>query len=174
MKLPGKFNNAEENAYQKFFHQYNHHVSSYISRKIKKREDVKDVVQNVFTHLWEYRQAIYSGNAENIIFKTANQKISEFYKQHERQHFYEESTIDYADNSPLDLSSVKDKELLLTQLEASILLIIPPLRRRIFKMNKLEGITQKQISIQLNIPQRTVEHHISQAMMFLKNYHKNS
>jgi RNA polymerase sigma factor (sigma-70 family) len=174
VKSPGKFTNAEENAYQKFFHLYNHQVSCYVSRKIKKREDMMDVVQNVFIHLWEYRHVLYSANTENIIFKTANQKISEFYKLKEKQKFYAEATIDYPDNSLEELNQKKQKEYYLSKLEASILLIIPPLRMEIFKMNKLEGISQKQIAIQLNIPLRTVEYHISEAMVFLKNLHEKS
>ncbi|ALR29253.1 hypothetical protein ATE47_01325 [Chryseobacterium sp. IHB B 17019] len=174
MKLPGKFFNAEENAYKKFFHQHNHQVSSYISRKIKKREDVKDVVQDVFIHLWEYRQSLYSGKAESIIYKTVNQKIFEFYKLRARQHFFEDNNIDFADTSYDDLNSKKQKEFNLTELEASIALIIPPLRRQIFRMNKLEGMTQEQIAIQLSIPKSTVKNHILKAMDFLKNRHQNS
>lgn len=172
MKFFGQHISAEENAYQKFFHQYNHQVSSYISRKIKKREDVKDVAQDVFIHLWEYRGSLYSGSVENIIFKTANQKISEFYRLKEKQHFYEETNIDYADNSYEELKSKKQKEYNLTELEASIALIIPPLRRQIFRMNKLDGMTQEQIALQLSMPRSTVKNHILKAMDFLKNHHK--
>jgi RNA polymerase sigma factor (sigma-70 family) len=174
VKPSGRFTSAEENAYQKFFHQYIHQVSSYISRKIAKREDVKDVVQDVFIHLWEYRQVLYSGNAENIIFKTAQQKISEFYRLREKQPFYEQTDIDYADSSSDELKSKNQKEDYLNELEASIALIIPPIRMTIFKMNKIEGITQKQIAKQLNIPLRTVEYHIAEAMIFLKKRHKKS
>lgn len=174
MKSHGRFSSSEENAYQKFFHQYNHQVSYYISRKIVKKEDVKDVVQDVFIHLWEYRRVIYAANIENIIYKTANQKISEFYKRKEKQHFYQESDVQFADTSFEDLKLKKQRDHYLTELEASISLIIPPIRMQIFKMNKLQGITQKQIAVELNIPLRTVEHHISEAMIFLRNMHKNS
>jgi RNA polymerase sigma factor (sigma-70 family) len=163
----------EENTYKKFFHQYNQLVFSHIKKKIKNEDDIMDVLQDVFIHLWEYRQSLYSVNTENIIFNTCNQKIANFYRNEDKHSTNESITFDHADTSSQDLTSAKKKEKRLKKIEESIELLIPPIRKQIFKMNKLEGITQEEIASDLNISKRTVKYHIAEAMAFLRNHNKS-
>ncbi|MBT2559838.1 sigma-70 family RNA polymerase sigma factor [Pedobacter sp. ISL-68] len=164
---------TEENTYKEFFHQYNQLVFSHIKKKIGNEDDIMDVLQDVFIHLWEYRHSLYSINIENIVFNTCNQKIANFYRN-ENKSFENESLIaNHADTSIQDLISAKKKEKRLKKIEENIELLIPPIRQQIFKMNKLEGITQQQIAVQLNISKRTVKYHIAEAMAFLRDRNKS-
>ncbi|WP_165835266.1 RNA polymerase sigma factor [Chryseobacterium viscerum] len=163
----------EKSSFEGLYYHYNHQIFTCISRSIENRDDVMDVMQEVYIHLWEYREKLLAENAESIIFNTCKQKISKFYRTTNRQPFFEEMASDYADPSPEELKSVNKKEQHLYELEKSVKLIIPPLRRKIFTMNKLEGIIQEEIAVRLNIPKSTVKHHLSEAMLFLKNHHKN-
>lgn len=171
MKFSGKHINAEENAYAAFFQQYNDQVFSIIERKINKNEDIKDTLQEVFIHLWEYRQSL---DTENIIFNTCNQKIAEFYRKKGKQPLSDSIISDRPDTYPQERKSRKEKEQRLTELETVIELIIPPLRKKIFKLNKLEGIPQWQIAQQFNMSKSAVENQISKAMNFLKKHLKKS
>lgn len=168
MKFSGKHINAEKNAYEAFFHKYNDQVFSIIERKINKHEDIKDTLQDVFIHLWKYRQSLYTENVENIVHNTCNQKIAEFYRKKGKQPFSDNVLADRADTYPQELKSGKEKEQRLTELETIIELILPPLRKKIFKMNKLEGIPQGRIAEQLNMSKSAVENQVSKAMNFLK------
>ncbi|ANF52963.1 hypothetical protein A0O34_21625 [Chryseobacterium glaciei] len=172
MKLSGRHINTELGSYENLVRQYNHQVFSFISKKIQNEEDALDVLQNVFMHLWIYKKSLDSTNSANIIFTTCRDKIAEFYRASKKQPLAENIFSDFADTSFDDLKSVEKKDRLLTELEKSIVLIIPPLRRKIFKMHKLEGITQEKIALELDIPKSTVKYHILEAMTFLKNHHK--
>jgi RNA polymerase sigma factor (sigma-70 family) len=172
VKLSGRHINSEKGSYENLVHQYNHQAFSFISKKIPNEEDALDVLQNVFMHLWICKNSLDSTNSPNIIFNTCKDKIAEFYRASKKQPFHENVFSDFADTSFDDLKSAEKKERLLTELEQSIVLIIPPLRRKIFKMHKLEGITQEKIALELDIPKSTVKYHILEAMTFLKNHHK--
>ena len=174
MKFSGKHINAEKSSYEGLYYHYNHQIFSCIAQSIKNRDDVMDVMQEVYVHLWEFRNKLVPQTAESIIFNTCRQKISKFYRKTKQEPFYEEMAGEYADSTQEELKSVNKKEQHLSELEKSIELIIPPLRRKIFTMNKLEGIIQEEIAFQLDIPKSTVKHHISEAMIFLKNHHKNN
>lgn len=160
---------SEENSYRTLLHQYESFLFLFISKKIQKREDVKDVMQNVLIHLWEYRKSLHQGNIESILIKSCTQKIAEYYRKSSKFQTSELTEIQHPDNSSYDLIYLEEKEEHLLALELALEDLIPPIRREIFKMNKLEGITQEQISIKMNMPKRTVEHHISQSLIFLKN-----
>lgn len=159
----------EEHSYRTLLHQYESFLFLLISKKIQKREDSKDVLQNVLIHLWEYRKSLTNSNIEAILIKTCTQKIAEYYRKNSKFRTSELSEIQHSDNSNDDLIKLEEKEEHIFALELALEDLIPPIRREIFKMNKLQGITQEQISIDLNIPKRTVEHHISQSLTFLKN-----
>jgi RNA polymerase sigma factor (sigma-70 family) len=164
--------NIEEARYKDLFYTYYYRVYLHTARRVSGKENVRDIAQNVFFHLWKYRKDLMLQNPEAIIFNTCNQEISKFYKISEKQPLYNDTGADPTDTSSEELQWVNQKEYLLTELEKSIEHIIPPLRRKIFKMNKLEGITQEKIAVLLNVSKRTVENHISEAMIYLKKYHK--
>jgi len=163
--------NKEETKFQQFFQQYDHQLFSLISLKVHEREDAKDVLQNVFVHLWEYRHLIQQESWKQVVFNTCNQKIAEYYRKEKKA-----SVCNHLDENTQIAATEEqnEKEHLLSALESSITLIIPPIRQTIFRMNKLQGLRQEQIAINLKISKRTVENHIAKAMMFLKNLHRNS
>ena len=45
---------------------------------------------------------------------------------------------------------------------------MPPQRKRVFEMSRMEGLSTAQISQQLNISPRTVERHLSLALKSLR------
>ncbi|RLJ75132.1 hypothetical protein [Pedobacter alluvionis] len=72
--------NIEKSSYEELYHRYNHEIFTCIANKIENRNDVLDVMQEVYIHLWKFREKILLGNAENIIFNTCKQEISKFYR----------------------------------------------------------------------------------------------
>jgi RNA polymerase sigma factor (sigma-70 family) len=160
----------EEAEFQLFLQNYDHQLFSQISQKIQEREDAKDVLQNVLVHLWEYRHLMHSDSWQQVVFKTCKQKIAEYYRK--KKHTLLHRHLDDNMNAIALDDLYEKKEQLLSALETSISLLLPPIRQTVFRMNKLQGIKQEQIAQQLKISKRTVENHISKAMMFLKNLHK--
>lgn len=161
--------NHEEAKYKELFYAYHHRVFMFIARKVKDRESVMDITQNVFVHLWQYRNSLLKLNPEAIIFNTCNQEISKFYQSIQKlptQPLNE--NFDPKDSSHDYMTIEMEKEQKIESLFDTINLL-PPLRQKILRMNKLDGLTQEQIAIQLQIPHHTVKYHISEAILFLKN-----
>lgn len=169
MKFFSRHINNEEQRYKDIFEKYYTQVFMHIARKVTVRENVTDITQNVFSHLWEYRKSL-DKNTENIIFNTCNQEISKFFKAQQKSPITEVNSLDQksddADEQLINKLIIEDRLQTITKNIDSL----PPLRKKIFTMNKLEGITQEAIADQLQIPQYKVKHHVSQAMLFLKNH----
>jgi len=139
---------------------------------MKDRNDARDITQNVFVHLWQYRDLLGGSNTENIIFKTCNQEIADFLTAQNRNPT-STSYDDQTDDSIEALNLKMEKEHLLIALEANIDLL-PPTRKQIFTMNKLEGIKQEKIANELNLSKKGVKKQIEKAMTFLRSNIKNS
>jgi RNA polymerase sigma-70 factor (ECF subfamily) len=48
--------------------------------------------------------------------------------------------------------------------------LLPPARKNIFKMSRVEGLTYDEIAAQMNISRNVVKDHIVKALLFLGNY----
>lgn len=160
--------------YKKIYNTYRERVFDYIKGKVKDRDDILDIMQNVFFHLWKYREVLGGTNTENIIFKTCSQEISNFYLAQSKQPIRNDSPIiEQPDNSVDQLFHKVEQEKQLKALHKSIELL-PTSRKQILTMNKLEGITQEKIAAQLNLSPKAVKKQISKAMIFLKKQQNNS
>ncbi|MNL09520.1 RNA polymerase sigma factor [compost metagenome] len=158
----------EEQEYYTLLHKFHPLIIALIYKKIKNRDDVLDVYQNVIIHIWQYRSKLDSKNIEGIIVKTCLQEIAHFYRNTKRTQT-DALPLDHSDTTMEDVLIAERKEQNLLEIEKAIEELLPPLRRKIFKMNKLDGITQEKIATTLNISKRSVEQHISKSIIFLKN-----
>lgn len=163
-----------EDMYKLIYNTYRERIFHYIKGKVNNRNDIRDISQNVFFHLWEYKEALGGTNTENIIFKTCNQEISKFFGVQQKQAL--RTNYDIPENpddsvDQLDAKLIEEEQLKAVQ---DSLEMLPLSRKQMFTMNKLEGITQEQIAFQFNLPKKTVQKQISKAMIFLKNFHNNS
>lgn len=159
----------EQYLFKEFFLKYNRRVFLFLSSKIANRDDVMDVTQNVFIHLWKYRKDLNNDNVEKIIFKTCNQEISSFYLVKNKQNFYENdvdlNNISDETQENLDLMLLKEQKIsdIFTWVD-----MLPDKRKKIFIMNKVEKITHEQIAIEMSMSKAAVSKQITKAMLFLK------
>ncbi|MDR6919506.1 sigma-70 family RNA polymerase sigma factor [Chryseobacterium sp. 2987] len=166
----------EEHSYRQLVQQYNPLLFSIISQKINQREDVKDLIQDVHIHLWRYRDSLNRENVEAIIINTCRQKIAAFYRSVATIETKEDSLNENIVDTDWEMLS-EEKERRLVQLDMAIENLFPPIRQKIFRMNKIEGMTQDNIAARLNISKRNVKFHIEQSLSFIKKHfkiHKNS
>lgn len=163
-----------EDMYKLIYNTYRARVFDYIKGKVKDRNDIRDISQNVFFHLWQYKEALGGTSTENIIFKTCNQEISKFFAAQQKQALGNDYCIlETPDDSDDQLEAKITKEEQLKALQDSMEML-PPTSRQMLTMNKLEGVTQEKIAVQFNLPRKTVQKQISKALIFLKDFHNNS
>lgn len=163
-----------EDMYKLIYNTYRGRVFAYIDEKVSDRNDILDIMQNVFLHLWQYRNALGGTNTESIIMKTCNQEISNFYRTLNKQPLgNDDHLLDQPDDTEDQLLA---KNILEDQLDAikESIEMIPLSRQHIFTMNKLDGISQEKIAHQLNLSKKAVKKQIGKAMLFLKEQHNNS
>ena len=152
--------------YKSIYYAYKDRVFYHVGKKVKDRNDILDISQNIFVHLWQYRNSLGGSNIENIIFKTCNQEISNFYSKQIKQPSITDFT-DRPDESSELLQDKLDKENLLEAVENRIELL-PPTRKQILTMSKLEGVNQEQIADHFSISKKAVKKQLEKAMIFLR------
>ncbi len=150
----------DESNFETIYREYWRSLYDFIRIKVQDRDAAEEILQETFVNLWERRDHLRIINIRNYLFTAVKNRIIDYFKQKL-----------FADLSEVSESPSPDYPHFLDELEESIKMAIndlPPKTREIFKLNRVEGRSVREISVFLKIPERTIEYHISQATKSLK------
>lgn len=167
-------NDGSFSAFEDMYREYHVKVYFYVHKFIQDTKDIEDVVQNVFIHLWNYREKIDSETPlQAILFKASKQEIALWYRKHRPTYSLEEDRVKENVETLLE----NDRETLWqSEKMTEILQLIeqlPERRRTIFKLNKLEEKSYGDIALAMNMTTSAVANQISKTLKYLR-YHLNN
>lgn len=135
-------------------------------------EDTKEIVQQVFVKVWEARALIKENeNFKGFLFIITRNLIFNQSKKKFNENFYKVSVLNAFDQSNKEAQYEIEEEIATKQLSSYINLLIdklPPRQREVFMLSRQSHLSYKEISTKLNISEKTVEHHITKAMRFIR------
>ena len=124
-----------------------------------------DIAQNVFMKIWKKKIDISKGNIKSLLFKMGTDEFISNYRRSKIERDYVKSQdfkLVYEIDDENDFAEKKQKfEKALTTLTDK--------QRVALLMNKMEGLTYKEIAESLNLSQKAIEKRISKALSALKN-----
>lgn len=135
---------------------YHHSVYLYIYYKIGKDEEAKDLSQDVFLRLMDYKQILRPETVKHFIFAICRNLVTDYLRR-----FYkaQEVTSYLFDRIPTCTNEVESQiianNLLTCEWERANQL--PEQRRKIYIMSRFENKSSADIAAQLGISSRTVE-----------------
>ncbi len=123
----------------------------------------QNIVQDIFTDLWDRRDKVHILSIENYLFRAAkNQVLKEYRKKRFDTVVIEEKFENYlVENTPSLEPELLDKLY-------SLLEHLPEKRKEILIMNKLEEMDIAQIAAKLNLSKQTVKNQVSSALKQLR------
>lgn len=150
----------DESTFEFIYRTYWQRLFEYARRKVHHNEAAEEIIQELFVKLWEQRERLQILNLENYLYTCVKNLVIDYYKQRL-----------FSELESIDKEVGPDYPLFLDELETQILQAanrLPQKTRQIFMMNRLEGKSASEVSAELNLPQRTVEYHITIALRKLK------
>ena len=145
---------------------YDEHAESiYITAKqfLKSHDLAKDLVQEIFASIWLKRTTFTDVNhfQSYLYVMTKNTAINHILKMTKE----ELANKEFSDRVELHNSSVLEmKDVLLYK----VLDELPPKRREVFQLAKLEGLSHEGIADRLKISPNTVSNHMKKALRFVR------
>lgn len=160
--------NNDEKAFRSFFSVYHPKIKYFIAGFLNSNEEAEDLTQDTLVKIWQNRHNLGCiSNLESYLYCIAKNILFDYIKKNKKM----ETSNSY------DLQYIKDNGVLEEYLQAKELKSIidyaiekmPPQRKMIFKMSRLDGISNTEIADKLSISKRTVETHISVALSNIRN-----
>ena len=124
----------------------------------------KDIAQNIFMKVWTKKIEIASGNIKSLLFKMATDEFISHIRKKKVEKEYTES---------IDLKLIREPDNNDDLLEKKVLFQkalnqLPEKQKTAFLMNKMQGLTYKEIAEILNLSQKAIEKRIGMALKALK------
>ncbi|OKS87434.1 RNA polymerase sigma-70 factor [Mucilaginibacter polytrichastri] len=132
------------------------------------REEVKDLLQELFTGLWNNRDEInFDLNLKGYLYTAARNRILNIFKHQKVKSAYISSFKLFIDNN----SPSADKQYRMKELAALIeaeVSSLPPQMRLIFEMSRNANLSHNEIALQLNISPLTVRKQVNNSLKILR------
>lgn len=158
---------GDKAALEALYQQYHKRVYLFAAKQTNNTTQIEDLVHDTFLRLWENRSRLSLDiPIEAQLFVTARQVVINFLKRSAlQQKVYD--NLPSQENDAHASNSEADSSEILSQLHVAIE-ALPPKRRQIFKMSKLDGLTYEEIAETLSISKNTVESQMVKAFKFLR------
>jgi len=160
-----KLKKGDYNAYTLLMNNYYKNLCGYANLFTKDPSKSEDIVQNVFVKLWIYRKKVDSNiPIKRYLHKSVYNEFIDQYRKNKSVVTLEEKHLK-AINTIIDDNSF-DIEKLMTRVNDEIEKL-PEKCKKVFILNKKEGLTHDEIAEYLQISKKTVEGHITRAFKVL-------
>ncbi len=161
---------GSEEAFEELFRAYKNKLYSFSLRYTKSPELAREVVQEAFIKVWEGRCKLDPSQCFGAyLFRITRNQLLNHLKRNafeaaykHRLSFFLEASHNPTESDVLSAEYEKIAKEAMAQL--------PPQRQEIFKMSRVEGLSQLEIAQSLNISTHTVKAQMNKALKAMRSY----
>lgn len=168
--LCARIRGGDECAFRELFEAYYAPLCRYALRLTGDRDASEDLVQSLFGRLWQQRETwVVRGNVRAYLYEAVHRRAMDEWRAFRVRQSYvaaelheaEAHEADVAGTWPDHLSECADLQAACTRAAADL----PPRRRQAFELHRHHGLSYREIGQVMGISPRTVEIHVSQALV---------
>jgi RNA polymerase sigma-70 factor (ECF subfamily) len=160
-------------AFEDLYWIYNRRLYNFVLSILFDKSLAEDITQTCFLKIWENRENIDEEKsftsylhtiAKNLVYRETERELlkSRFLAVLQERQQKTDNTIQETIDAHLLQEHINE-----------LIEKLPPARKEIFIMNKLQGLSNKEIAEKLSISEKTVETQVYRSIQFLKTYFKD-
>lgn len=166
--------NGDQRAFEILYNNYKIRIAGNLFKLLKSEDLVKEVLQELFFKIWEVRTQIDPEKSfKSYLFRIAENLVHDYFRKVAKDKRLLAKVV--ASSTELYLHIEED---MLGKEDAQKLQeainLMPPQRKMVFTLCKLEGKSYKEVEEIMGINAKTISSHMLQANRFLKTYFRDS
>jgi RNA polymerase sigma-70 factor (family 1) len=167
-ELAGLLKEGDDAAFREIYLRYDKLLLIYAYKKMRNREEAKDLVQDVFTWLWNNRNDFtLNTTLSGYLYKSVLNRIFDVIKHKGIIRKYVDSGQHYIEVSQEDTDFlIREKDI--TSLIEKEIQSMPPRMREIYNLKKKYFLSTKDIAAELSLSEHTVSTQMKRALKHLK------
>jgi len=166
MDLITAIQNGTERDFTTVYNLYHVKLYNYFFKKSKSEALSIELVQIVFIKLWNFRYTITSDfSFDTQLFNIARTCFIDYIRQ---QALQKNRTIQLSEHSVHSLAIEADSSFESANYFENLTQSLPPVRKKVFVLSRIQGLSYKEIAGHLSISVNTVEDHMSKAIRQIK------
>lgn len=172
------FTMGDKDAFEKIYHIYSSRLLGFLLKMVKSEEHATELLQEIFIKIWNSREAIDPElSFRSYLFRVAENTTYDFFRKVAREKKLHAELMkineDFYSHVEEACFSKENQEFL-----QNVINTLPPKRRQVFRLIKMEDYSYEEVSVLLNISTSTISDHIVKANKFveerLKSWNKTS
>lgn len=165
-----KMAEGDQDAFHAIYYHYAPRLYGKLLKALHSEDLSSEILQEVFLTIWQKRSLIDPARSfRSYLFKIADNLAIDLFRKANRDQAVMSrllaASIDHYTHTEEWLEQKEKAGLLHRAIEE-----LPPQRKMVFVLCKLEGKSHEEVAKLLNIAPSTVNNHIVKAMQFLRNY----
>jgi RNA polymerase sigma-70 factor (ECF subfamily) len=150
---------------EKIYRQYWSKLYIYAFNVLREREICEDIVQEIFVDLWIKRNDVQIYDINSYLYQSVKHQIFNHFRKskYKKQLLMKFNRL----NTKYEIEELYEKKELKAIVKNAISKL-PQQRKMIFQMSRYEGLSNKEISENLNISLQTVKNQISASLRFIR------
>lgn len=173
MSKPPAHTTLDKALFEQLFKAHFAPLCNYAVQYVQDADSAKDIAQKVFINLWESRDSIDpQKSVQSYLYTSVRNRCLNYIRDHKK---YRSQVLDLEIDN-IEIAFEEDDPQEYSDLEAKVaqaLQALPEKCRQVFELSRFKEMKYKEIALELDISEKTVEAHMSRALKTLREVLKD-
>jgi RNA polymerase sigma-70 factor (family 1) len=163
---------GDEGAFAEIYKRYSFQLFTVAYGKLKNKEAAEELAQDLFENLWDKRSSAQIQQLKAYLFSAIRYRIINYIKAEKVRTGYElfcRLSLTDADTGTEATVAVND----LNEALAAGMQHLSEKAQEVFRLSRLEQYTIPEISVRVNLSEKTVEYHLRKSLKLMRSYLRN-
>lgn len=160
---------GKDRAFDELYIRYRDPLVNFVFRRVKCVTTAEEIVQEVFTTIWERRKVlVIQKTFSSYVYTSVRYVTLDYFKRSSITEEYVQEVVE----ASTDKNNTVEDHIFFEELQEALQEstdLLPKKSREVFVLSRFKNYTNKEIADELNISKDTVKYHIAYALKFMRS-----